>query len=480
MQLRSKINAGIRWGVMDMVSNKFIHLVSTVIITRILMPEDFGLYGVLSAYIAFAVMFTFTGFDVALIQMDDIDSRYMNVAWTIELSKNLVLFVVTLFSSSHISKLMGMEELDILIKHIAFVFPLIGLKNVGIVLWRKNIEAKKLYFYNLAPQLITTISTVVLAFVLRDVIALVYSYLIGASVTLVLSYAFHPYRPRLDFDLRRLRILLGFGKWLFLTTIVKFLSVQGVVLFIGRVWGASTLGFYNRANAFSVNLFSHLNKLFSKVLFPAISIMKHDQEKVRKTFLSALNISSIGVAMIIALGVLFSKEFVNIILGDKWLGLEQLLIILLFIAFGEVLKSIFFQLNNALGKPRVNTISNMLIVIIMLPSLFFVLKNDSIRILLVSLLVANFSVILMLCYAAAGTLHTNIFRIIKELTPAILLLLFSLCVVIYLDMYSGLGFNIIFTGKVIIFIISIYLLHTMVQYANGESMFNSVVKILRG
>jgi O-antigen/teichoic acid export membrane protein len=155
-----------------------------------------------------------TGFHSALIQRKDNAESYFDTAWTVSAIRGAFLFAVLFFSAPALAAFFNAPQATLVIKVVAISSLLTGLRNIGIVTFQKNLEFHKQFSYDLPATLTDLIVSVSLAFILRDVWALVWGGLVGNCVRLLLSFVLHPYRPRIKFDKTQFQELFGFGKWL--------------------------------------------------------------------------------------------------------------------------------------------------------------------------------------------------------------------------------------------------------------------------
>jgi lipopolysaccharide exporter len=365
--LKQKFSSSLRWSLLEVFISKGLSIIYVVFITRLLNPEDFGLYSVAMATITMVLMFSITSVDVAIVQKKETNDDYLNAAWTIELIKHLFIGGLIYTIAPSIEKIININGVGEIMRVISFAIPLMGFKNIGIILFRKELELKKLFWYNIIPQLISMVITIFLAIQLKNVWAIVYGYIIQTFLLFIFSYFFHPYRPHIYFNISIYRKLLNFGKWLLLNGILQSGIKQGIVMMIGRSFGATSLGYFNRSMAFSINMFNPLQKLFAKLIFPTFSHLHNNNLNITTEFCKTLKYSSFLIGTIISTGFMFADEFVFFLLGNKWISIIPLLKILYINTFFQLIIIPFNMLYISIGKLKVRTIYtsiNLLILVI--------------------------------------------------------------------------------------------------------------------
>ena len=309
--LSKKVSKGALWVTAASICARGLGLVSSIILARLLMPEDFGLMAIAMAIVAFSQGTTSTGFESALIQKQDRPEDFLNTAWTFELARYLILFLIIFIAAPLFASFFNEPRAVAILRVISISLVFQGLRNIGVVYFRKNLDFKKQFVMEIVP-LIARISVVIpLAFSLRNVWALVWGSLTTGVATCLISYVMHPYRPRLDFSIKRAGNLFNFGKWILGSSILVMIRQQGMTMFVGKFLGIPILGFYNRAGAFSTMMFQQVIGIVWKVGYPAYSQLQLDPGRFKQAYLKTLQLLTfIGIPMAGGLFVL-SGDFVH-------------------------------------------------------------------------------------------------------------------------------------------------------------------------
>ena len=353
--LSKKVSKGALWVTAASICARGLNLVSAIILARLLAPEDFGLMAIAMAIVAFSQGTTQTGFESALIQKQERPEDFLNTAWTFELARYLILFLIIFLAAPLFASFFNEPRAVAILRVISLSLVFQGFRNIGVVYFRKNLDFQKQFVLEIVP-LMAYISVVIpLAFSLRNVWALVWGSLTTSMATCLISYVMHPYRPRLDFSIKRARNLFNFGKWILGSGIVVMIREQGMTMFVGKFLGIPILGFYNRAGAFSTMIFQQVSGIVWKVGYPAYSQLQLDPNRFKNAYLKTLQLLTfIGIPMAGGLFVL-SGDFVHLFLTDKWLPivpLMQILCLQAILNFINTPAGIVFQ---ASGRPSIGT-----------------------------------------------------------------------------------------------------------------------------
>ncbi len=317
--LSGKVVRGGMWVFALRITNRGLGFIRTIILARLLAPEDFGLLGIAMLAISTLETFSQTGFQTALIQKKDNVESYLDTAWTVSAIRGTVLFSILFFSAPIVAKFFNSPQAILIIKVIAISTLLSGFRNIGLLYFQKELEFNKQFVFSLATTLTNLSVSVSLAFVLRNVWALVWGGLAANLVGLFLSYILHPYRPRIVIDKEKFRDLFGFGKWVVGSGILVFLITQGDDIFVGKMLGVTALGLYQMAYTLSNLPATEITHVISQVTFPAYSKLQNDLSKIREAYLKVLQVT-VFISIPLAAGIfVLAPDFAKIFLGEKWL-----------------------------------------------------------------------------------------------------------------------------------------------------------------
>ncbi len=372
--LNEKIAIGTFWTLLSRLSIKSIGLVSTIILARILFPEDFGLLALTMTMVAFFEIFSSFSFDLNIIKKEHVTNDTLNSAWTCKIISGIVLSIAIFLASDYSGDFFNNEKLPLLVSIVAFLPLINSIENIGFVLYRKNIDLKKEFTLGVVAKIISFIVTISAALILRNYWALVLGIFTNAIARVSLSYILHPYRPTLS--LIEARELFSFSKWLMLNNVLIFLNHKVTDLIIGKQSSPAELGYYSVGYEISNLPTTELVFPLSRAIFPAYAKLQNDIPALRETFIKFTQIIMF-VASPICFGMaVSSKELVDVFLGDKWVSVGP---IIAFLSLYGLLRcsvqnmgSIFIALN----KPKIPAIISFIRLLVIIPLMFYFVNKD--------------------------------------------------------------------------------------------------------
>ena len=460
--LSQKVTKGTLWVTVSAICSRGLGLISSIILARLLLPSDFGLLAIATAIVSMMQGLTTTGFGSALIQKQEKSEDFLNTAWTFELAKYFILFLILFFLAPLFALFFKEPAAIAVLRVISFSLIFQGLRNIGIIYFRKKLDFKKQFIFSIVPQIIYIIVVIPLAFILRNVWALVWANVVRGLVVCVISYIMHPYRPHLDFNINKAKELFNFGKWILGSSIILIIRTQGITMFVGKFLGIPILGFYNRAGAFSTTLFQQLTQIIWQVGYPAYSQLQKVTVRLKRAYLLTLKLLTFsGLPMAGGLLIL-SWDFTHLFLTDKWIAIVpiiQVLCLSAMIGFITTPAGIMFQ---AVGKPSIGTKIEAAGVMILAITIYPLSLKWGITGTALSFLLSTLIILPVHCYMAIKILKCTVAEFIRPILLAMIntgIMMIAVFIVkdyIFVRVGFGRFFSLVFIGATIYFVVAYF------------------------
>ncbi len=365
--INPRMAAGVAWMSLMRISIRMLGLLSTVILARVLVPDDFGLVAMATAIMAALELFRQFSFDVALVQRQDAPRSFYDTAWTFNILFGIALALVLLAVAVPAATFYDEPRLTGILSALALGAAVSGFENVGVVAYVKDLTFHKEFLLRVAQKAGTIAITLPLAFALRSYWALVIGMVAGNVINVVITYVAHPFRPRLA--LTESRRLLGFSKWLLANNFLWFLRDRTPDFLLGKVAGTEALGLFTVGAEISNLPTTELVAPINRAVFPAYSKIANDIEALRKGFLDV-----IGLVVLLALpagfGVAATAELlVATILGGNWTAAVPIVSVMGMFGALNAMQTNCGALHYAMGNPKTLTLVGAIVILILFPSL---------------------------------------------------------------------------------------------------------------
>jgi PST family polysaccharide transporter/lipopolysaccharide exporter len=339
------------------VADRFLQIVLLVVLATLLGPKAFGLMGIALVTVNALNRFSRLGFDEALIQQKDENvDQYLNTAWSMQTLRGLVLAAITFFAAPLVASVFNEPGATDVLRVIALSPILVGLKNPGIVYFRKNLEFHKEFVYQLSGSILNFIVALGIAFfVTRTVWALVFGYVVADATRLLVSYWVHDYRPWPSLKFEFVRELYNYGKWITGSGIVFFLINEGDDAVVGILLSATALGLYQVGYRLGKAPSTEITQVVSSVLFPTYSKLQDDIPALRDVFFQTVRVVTllsfpVGVGIAVVAG-----PFVEAFMGPDWLPMVPAMQLIAVYGILISFASTFGPVWKALGRPDIAT-----------------------------------------------------------------------------------------------------------------------------
>jgi lipopolysaccharide exporter len=356
---------GAFWMVLARALDRSIGLASTIILARLLVPEDFGLVAMATALLALLEVFGAFGVDMALIQNTSATDRHLDTAWTFNVIQGAAFGLALLALAGPAADFYSEPRLQAIILCLAAGSLIQGFENIGTVMFRKELRFQQEFTLLFCRRLAGFLVTIPVAFVLRSYWALVAGMLMGRVAAVALSYALHEYRPRFSFA--ALRELLHFGKWLVVSNTLYFITSRCADFVIGKTSGAHALGLFNLSYEISNLPTSDLIAPINRAIFPGYAQKANQLDALRDTYLQVIGVVAL-LAVPAGVGIAAVAEIlVPVVLGPKWVEAVPAMTALSFFGVLLALKTNNHYVYLALGKSRIPALLALLQLVILLP-----------------------------------------------------------------------------------------------------------------
>ena len=305
-----------------------VEMVGFSLISRLLSKDDFGYYAAISAISVVFSCFADAGIGSAIIQRKNYNTKFINVAFTLSVVFGLAAMILMMATSHFFAKVIVDESMILPIILLAINLPFNSIASVNTSILYKRLEFLKVGIINLISLVATSIIAVVLAYLGFGYYAILCKAILGALITMILSFFFSKMKFRIDFDWDMSKSILGFSGWLTLSVFFRNLSQQLDRLIMASLLSVTQLGAYNRPKEFITSMSNRINGIFDTALFPVLSDFQDDQVRMGAAYQRSLYYMNI-FSLFLSCAFIFNSEFIiRVFFGEKWLSVQGLFIIL--------------------------------------------------------------------------------------------------------------------------------------------------------
>ena len=334
--------AGAGWTVGWRMATRLLGLLNTLILTRLLLPSDFGLVALGSSFVVALDAVSALGIEDALVREKAPDRELYDTGFTLNLIRSALTGTILAASALPTASLFREPRLADVLLALALGTVAGGLTNIGIVDFRRSFSFDREFRLLIMPRLAGVLITVIAALLMRSYLALIAGILASRSLAVMLSYVMHPYRPRLS--LRAWRHLAGFSVWTWALGTAALIRDRGDGFLIGWSFDATQVGIYSIGTEIADLPTTELVAPLGRACFSGFAAARHAGEDSGQTYLRVVAVVTL-LTFPVAVGIsLLADPMVRLTFGPKWL--EAILIIQVTALFCST--TVFGQISNAL------------------------------------------------------------------------------------------------------------------------------------
>lgn len=340
---------GSAWTLGGYAAGQALRFLGNLVLTRVLFPAAFGEMTLVMTIVQGLQMFSDIGAGPAIVQgARGDDPRFLRTAWTLQCTRGAILWAVALLISRPVAALYGQPSLAWYIPVAGLCTVFAGFESIAVFTQQRHLRIERVTAVAFSAQAITVISTVAFSLVARSwlgpddpsaVWALVAGTVLGGVARLALTHlVLEPFQHRFLLERDALRTLFGFGRWIFLSTLLTFLAGQSDRLFFGKVVPLGMLGVYGVAAALAALPAQAIQRLASSVLFPGFSRMAEGADFARSVHRARMPALLGGAALVTGL-VACGPFLVHVLYDDRYLEAGWMVQYLAAAAWLQILES---------------------------------------------------------------------------------------------------------------------------------------------
>lgn len=330
--------------------DRAIGLVSTLILARVLLPEDFGIVAIASIVVFFFDSISNVGIREYLTQKSNLTDDDINSAWTFNGLTKLLVWGVFVLSSSFIADFYDKPELFYVFLVISLIVPLMGFENVGLILSQRELDYDSLFKLRLTEKITAFVVMLCLLSFMQSYWVMILSMVFSYFVRFFGSYYIDPYRP--TFCLKNIGEQWHFSKWLLPKGVIGFIKSEVDTLMVSKFFGLAALGGFNLVKSLISMVGRDIVQPATEPLLAAFSKSKEESDKLGFQVLMSFWVICLFVLPIVGYCFYFGNVVVGVLYGDQWLEYANVLQALspLIIVFATT--GVFWNFLTSQGKVR--------------------------------------------------------------------------------------------------------------------------------
>lgn len=316
--IKNKTISGLTWSFADNILNQSIHFITGIILARLLTPKDYGLVGMITIFIAISQSFIDGGFSQALIRKKDCKGEDYSTVFLFNLGVGIVFYLILFFSAGMISDYFKESRLYLLIKVMGLNLIINAFGLVGRTELTKKINFKLQTKISIIASVLSGIIGIIMAFHGFGVWSLVAKTISQNIITSILLCLWNKLNIRFLFSITCFKEMFGFGSKLLASGIIDDIYQNIYYLIIGKYFSAIDLGYYTRAEQFSLLSSKNIGQVVQKVSYPVLSTIQDQSEKLKKGYKKLIK-NTMFITFTLSIGLCaIAEPLIIVLIGEKW------------------------------------------------------------------------------------------------------------------------------------------------------------------
>lgn len=348
--LKSKTVKGVVWSSIERFSTQGVQFLIMIIMARLLTPKDYGLIGMLAIFLAVAQSLIDSGFSQALIRKQDRTDVDNSTVFYFNIVVSSALYLILFIAAPFVADFYNQPELTSVMRVVCLGVILNSLAVVQRALLTVRIDFKTQAKASLSAAVISGCIGIVLAYCGFGVWSLVVQQLLNLSVNTLLLWIFSKWRPIAVFSWKSFHELFAFGSKMLASGLLDTLYRNIYPIVIGKLFSASSLGHYTRAQQFSEFPSSNVTGIIQRVTYPILCGIQDETERLEAVYRKFLKLSAFIIFPLMIGMSAVARPFIDIALGTQWGFCGQLLQIICFAMMWYPIHAINLNLLQVKGR----------------------------------------------------------------------------------------------------------------------------------
>lgn len=434
---KDNIMSGMAWSFAERISAQLVSTVVGIVLARILSPNEYGIVSIVMVFISICNVFVTRGFGTTIVQKKKVDELDYNTAFILNMSVAMVLYLILFIFAPILQNVYQIAELTEVIRILGIRIPIAAINTIQQAHIQRNMQYKKFFIATLTGTTVSCFVGIIMAYQNFGVWALVAQYLTNVILNTIVLFIISDWYPKIMFSREKMEYIISFGGKILLSDLLCTIVDNYRNLVAGKVFGSLDLAYMDQGKKYPHLFMSNIIVSIQKVMLPAFSTRQDNKENI-KELLRISNIIGMALVAPIMIGLAaVSKNFVEVILTEKWLPAVPYIWIFTISYLTRPFETMSNQAILALGKS--GTVFKILVVTNSIDILFasmaaFVIKD--IYVMACTIIIVTLSSVFLFTYINKRILNYTIKEQIKDIFPVLIVSCMMGVIVFYVGQVS--------------------------------------------
>lgn len=352
--LKNKSITAFFWDLSGNVANQGVSFLISIVLARILAPEEFGLIAMVNIIFIFSNALLDVGLGAALVQRKRLLPIHFTSVFYFNLSLGLFLTFITYSSATQIANFYQQKILIPLIQVMSISFVLNAINIVQNIQLKRSLNLKQTSILRVSSNILSGLTGIIMAYSGFGVWSLLVQLLLNKLIYTLLLWISVKWVPQFAFSLKALKQLWRYGFNVFIANILYFITAELDVLIIGKLFPASTLGYYQRAKSLDKMIVQFSSASLNQVMFPVFSSLQTEIDRIKNVFIRSMHLLNFIIFFLVGVFYLCAEHLIILLYTEKWLFTVDYFKIIILAGFTGPLSSLFINVIMGRGNSKNN------------------------------------------------------------------------------------------------------------------------------
>ncbi|MFO1239608.1 MAG: oligosaccharide flippase family protein [Sphingomonadaceae bacterium] len=336
-------------------------LVNNVVLARLLAPELFGIMLIVNTLRTGVELLSDIGIGQNIISnKNGEDPAFYNTAWVLQILRGILLAIICISFTYPISQFYNSQTIYKIVPVISSIFIFTGFQSISRFIAQKRLNLKAVSIYDIFVAVSTMIIHIICAIITPTIWALVYGGIISSAVAMAGSFFIvSGVNHKFVFSVPYAKEIMHFGKWILLSTIVYFLSMNFDRLYLARSLPFQILGIYGVARSLADVISLLMARIGSLIIFPMVAAAGHSEGVLREKLARGRTTMLFGGAALVSLFVASSDLIVFMLYDDRYKTAALMLPVLALGVWFSILCTLSESVLLGVGRPSYGAMANL-------------------------------------------------------------------------------------------------------------------------
>ncbi len=434
MSLKKQALSGIFWTFLEQFSNRIVTFLVSIILARLLLPEEFGLIAMISVFYSIARILIDSGLTQSVIRSEDVDDEDYSTVFYFNFFVSIIVYFLLYYSAPLVSSFYNQNQLTNIIRVYGLILIINSLSSIQFTKLSKSMNFKTQIIVAVPSMIIGSLVGIYLAYHKFGVWSLVYAEIVKASLTTIQIFWHSKWIPLLRFNFEKLKKHLRFGLNMMFSYLLDVIYKNIYVIFIGKFYSSEQLGYYSRADLLKQLPVANLVFALNKVTFPLFSSINNDTDKLKRAYQKIMSLITFIIAPLMVFMLVLAEPITVLLFTEKWLPSVPYFQLLALVGILQPIQSYNMNILLVKGESKLYLILEFSKKIIITISVLFTYQYG-INTLIIFQIILAVLFFFINSYYAGRLINYSTFNQIKDLFPIIIMAFISGVILYYFDIH---------------------------------------------